>query len=123
LNITDAARPFSDRAALEVLLQLLPRACQPTAAIIRSGDGPPLPMPVLGDRGGVGIRTGFPNTQFVGSRKDVQAAIIERCGHYPAEERPFELAREIIEFFSDSTIDHSLSDSMLNSNERTHNEL
>jgi pimeloyl-ACP methyl ester carboxylesterase len=32
--------------------------------------------------------------------KDVRAAIIERCGHYPAEERPIELARVIIDFLA-----------------------
>jgi pimeloyl-ACP methyl ester carboxylesterase len=32
--------------------------------------------------------------------KDVQATIIERCGHYPAEERPSELARAITDFLA-----------------------
>jgi hypothetical protein len=45
--------------------------------------------------------------------KDVQGAIIERCGHYPAEERPSELARAIIDVFSAATIDNTLSISTL----------
>lgn len=59
----------------------------------------PLPMPVLA----IGAEWGYgPASEHTIRRvaKDVQAAIIERCGHYPAEERPFELAREIIEFLA-----------------------
>jgi pimeloyl-ACP methyl ester carboxylesterase len=59
----------------------------------------PLPMPVLA----IGAEWGYgPASEHTIRRvaKDVQAAIIERCGHYPAEERPSELARVIIDFLA-----------------------
>lgn len=59
----------------------------------------PLPMPVLaiGAAGGYG-----PGSERTIRRvaSDVKAAIIERCGHYPAEERPGELARAILDFLA-----------------------
>lgn len=62
----------------------------------------PLPMPVLA----IGAEWGYgPASEHTIRRvaKDVQAAIIERCGHYPAEERPSELARVIIDFLVKTT--------------------
>jgi pimeloyl-ACP methyl ester carboxylesterase len=59
----------------------------------------PLPMPVLA----IGAAWGYgPASERTIRRvaKDVRAAIIERCGHYPAEERPGELARAIIDFLA-----------------------
>ena len=59
----------------------------------------PLPMPVLA----IGAEWGYgPASEHTIRRvaKNVQAAIIERCGHYPAEERPRELARVIIDFLA-----------------------
>lgn len=59
----------------------------------------PLPMPVLA----IGADWGYGSASEHTIRrvaKDVRAAIIERCGHYPAEERPIELARVIIDFLA-----------------------
>ncbi|WP_315837479.1 alpha/beta hydrolase [Bradyrhizobium prioriisuperbiae] len=57
----------------------------------------PLPMPVLA----IGTEWGYgPASEHTIRRvaKDVRATIIERCGHYPAEETPSELARVITDF-------------------------
>ena len=58
-----------------------------------------LPMPVLA----IGTEWGYGPASERTIRRvatDVRAAIIERCGHYPAEERPAELARAILEFLA-----------------------
>lgn len=60
-----------------------------------------LPMPVLA----IGADWGYgPASEHAIRRvaKDVRAVIIERCGHYPAEERPVELARAIVDFLARS---------------------
>jgi pimeloyl-ACP methyl ester carboxylesterase len=59
-------------------------------------------MPVLA----IGTEWGYgPASEHTIRRvaKDVQGAIIARCGHYPAEERPSELARVIIDFLAKTT--------------------
>lgn len=59
----------------------------------------PLPMPVLAI--GAEWRYGPASGRTIRRvAKDVRAAIIERRGHYPAEERPTELARAILEFLA-----------------------
>ena len=62
----------------------------------------PLPMPVLA----IGADWGYGAASEHTARrvaKDVQGAVIERCGHYPAEERPDELARLIADFLAKTT--------------------
>lgn len=59
----------------------------------------PLPMPVLA----IGAEWGYGTASERTIRRvatNVRAAIVERCGHYPAEERPAELARLITDFLS-----------------------
>ena len=57
----------------------------------------PLPMPVLavGAAGGYGPESSRTIRRVA---SDVQDILIERCGHYPAEERPAELAAAIRDF-------------------------
>ena len=59
----------------------------------------PLTMPVLA----VGAAWGYGAASAQTIRRvanDVQAVLIERCGHYPAEERPAELASAIRDFLA-----------------------
>jgi pimeloyl-ACP methyl ester carboxylesterase len=59
----------------------------------------PLPMPVLAVGSAWGYGAASAQTiRHVAS--DVQDVLIERCGHYPAEERPVELAAAIRDFLA-----------------------
>ncbi|WP_145984291.1 alpha/beta fold hydrolase [Bradyrhizobium nitroreducens] len=76
-----------------------------TLPIVRSDNSvwgqTPLPMPALA----IGADWGYGAASEQTLRrvaKDVQGAIIERCGHYPAEERPNELARWIADFLANT---------------------
>ena len=62
----------------------------------------PLPMPVLA----VGAAWGYGGAASQTMRQvasDVREALIERCGHYPAEERAAELAGAIRDFLNSGT--------------------
>lgn len=59
----------------------------------------PLPMPILA----IGTDWGYGAASERTARrvaKNVEGVVIERCGHYPAEERPDELARFIADFLA-----------------------
>lgn len=62
----------------------------------------PLPMPVLavGATGGYGPESAQTMRRVA---SDVREVLIERCGHYPAEERPAELAATICDFLAETS--------------------
>ena len=69
------------------------------AAAISAWGQAPLSMPVLA----VGAAWGYGAASAQTIRRvasDVQDVLIERCGHYPAEERPAELATAIRDFLA-----------------------
>jgi pimeloyl-ACP methyl ester carboxylesterase len=60
-----------------------------------------LPMPVLAVSAEHGYRDGARRTMEAVAER-VQSAIIPGCGHYPAEEKPVELARLIDSFIAEA---------------------